>query len=81
MQTGYQYARDHGFDVAVQVDGDGQHDPGEMAICSSRSLAGEADMGVGSAFAGGARVPASFARRLGIQLFARFVSLIVAAAR
>jgi len=27
MQTGYQYADEHGYSVAVQVDGDGQHDP------------------------------------------------------
>ena len=30
MQTGYQYALDHGFDLAVQIDGDGQHDPREF---------------------------------------------------
>ena len=37
VQTGYQYARDHGFQVAVQIDGDGQHDPGELSGCWSRS--------------------------------------------
>src|SRR3954470_10652533 len=31
MQTGYQYARDHGFEVAIQIDGDGQHDAAELA--------------------------------------------------
>ena len=30
VQTGYRYALKHGFDVAVQVDGDGQHDAGEL---------------------------------------------------
>ena len=30
MQTGYRYAALHGYDVAVQVDGDGQHRPGEV---------------------------------------------------
>src|SRR4051794_16146803 len=30
VQTGLQYARDHGFDLAVQVDGDAQHPPGEI---------------------------------------------------
>src|SRR5438309_1086840 len=30
VQTGLQYARDHDFDVAVQVDGDAQHDPAEI---------------------------------------------------
>src|SRR5437763_10465055 len=27
MQAGYMYAREHGYEIAVQVDGDGQHDP------------------------------------------------------
>jgi hypothetical protein len=27
MQSGYIYALERGYDVAVQVDGDGQHDP------------------------------------------------------
>ena len=27
VQTGYKYALENGYDVAVQVDGDGQHDP------------------------------------------------------
>lgn len=34
MQTGYRYALENGYDIAVQMDGDGQHDAaylGEMA--------------------------------------------------
>ena len=31
VQTGYQYALEHGYDIAVQIDADGQHDPGELA--------------------------------------------------
>ena len=30
MQCGYLYARDNGYEVAVQVDGDGQHDPRDI---------------------------------------------------
>ena len=30
VQTGYQYALENDFDLAVQVDGDGQHDPSEI---------------------------------------------------
>ena len=52
MQTGYQYARDHGFDLAVQVDGDGQHDPREISLLIEPILSGQADMSVGSRFAG-----------------------------
>jgi glycosyltransferase involved in cell wall biosynthesis len=77
MQTGYQFARDRGFELAIQVDGDGQHDPGEIAKLIEPVVAGEADMAVGTRFAGGNRYRPPFARRVGIQLFARVVSLIV----
>ena len=30
MQAGYQYAYHKGYDIAIQVDGDGQHDPKEI---------------------------------------------------
>src|SRR5215218_1044821 len=71
MQTGYQYARDHGFELAIQVDGDGQHDPREIAQLIEPILSGAADMAVGTRFAGGRRYRPPFARRVGIQLFAR----------
>ena len=76
MQTGYQYARDHGFDLAIQVDGDGQHDPGEIAALIEPVVSGKADMAVGTRFAGGRRYRPPFARRVGIQIFAGMVSLI-----
>src|SRR4051794_31489631 len=31
VQSGFKYALEHGYDYVVQVDGDGQHDPGEIA--------------------------------------------------
>jgi glycosyltransferase involved in cell wall biosynthesis len=77
MQTGYQYARDRGFDLAIQVDGDGQHDPREIAQLVEPILSGQADMAVGTRFAGERRYRPPVARRIGIQLFARVVSLIV----
>jgi glycosyltransferase involved in cell wall biosynthesis len=76
VQTGYRYARDHGFELAVQVDGDGQHDPRELAVLMRPVLAGEADLSVGSRFAGTGEYRAPAARRLGIRLFARAISRI-----
>jgi glycosyltransferase involved in cell wall biosynthesis len=77
MQTGYQYARDHGFQLAIQVDGDGQHDPGEIAALIEPVVTGQADMAVGTRFAGGRRYRPPVARRVGIQVFASMVSLII----
>src|SRR5436305_3742618 len=47
MQTGYRYAFEHGYDLAVQVDGDGQHDPSELSKILKPVLVGEADPVVG----------------------------------
>jgi glycosyltransferase involved in cell wall biosynthesis len=70
VQTGYQYALEHGFELAVQVDGDGQHDPNEI----TRLL--EPIMVVGSRFTGNRQYRATLGRRIGIRIFAALVSLI-----
>ena len=77
VQTGYRFAFEHGYDLAVQVDGDGQHDPQELPAILAPVLAGEADVCVGSRFAGAGAYRSSFLRRIGIRIFARVVSMIV----
>jgi glycosyltransferase involved in cell wall biosynthesis len=77
MQTGYQFARDHRFDLAVQIDGDGQHNPRELPRLIEPILNGSTDMTVGTRFADERRYQPPFARRIGIVLFAWLVSLIV----
>ena len=79
VQTGYQYAVEHGFDLAVQVDGDGQHDPLEIGHLIEPLLDDRADMVVGSRFAPGGGYRGTPLRRVGIHLFATIVSLIVRA--
>jgi glycosyltransferase involved in cell wall biosynthesis len=77
VQTGYQYARDHGFELAVQVDGDGQHDPVEIERLLEPILDGRADMVVGTRFAEGGGYRGTRLRRIGIHVFAAIVSLMV----
>jgi glycosyltransferase involved in cell wall biosynthesis len=77
VQTGLQYTAEHDFDLAVQIDGDGQHDSAELDALLAPVLAGAADIAVGTRFAGERLYRPSFARRLGIALFAGIVSLIV----
>jgi glycosyltransferase involved in cell wall biosynthesis len=77
VQTGYQYARDHGFQVAVQIDGDGQHDPSELRRLLEPLAADGADMVVGSRFRDGSLYRAPFMRRLGIRLLAGIVTVII----
>ena len=78
VQTGFRYALEHGFDIAVRLDGDGQHDPAELPALLDPLLADEADIVVGSRFAAGrSAYRAPLARRIGIRLFAGIVSLLV----
>jgi glycosyltransferase involved in cell wall biosynthesis len=77
VQTGLQYAREHGFDVAVQVDADGQHDPSQLPRILAPIVAGEADIVVGSRFLGERNYKAPFLRRIGIRVFASIVSAVV----
>jgi glycosyltransferase involved in cell wall biosynthesis len=79
VQTGYQFALENGFDVAVQVDGDGQHDPQEIPRLLEPLLEDRADMVVGSRFAPGGGYRGTPLRRIGIHLFAAIVSLLVRA--
>jgi glycosyltransferase involved in cell wall biosynthesis len=78
VQTGFRFAFENDYDLAVRVDGDGQHDPSQLARLIAPVLAGEADIVVGSRFAAdelGYR--SSRARRVGIRLLAGIVSRIV----
>jgi glycosyltransferase involved in cell wall biosynthesis len=77
VQTGLQYARDHDFEIAVQVDADGQHDPSQLAQLLAPLVAGEADVVVGSRFLGERNYEAPFARRVGIRVFAAIISAVV----
>jgi glycosyltransferase involved in cell wall biosynthesis len=77
VQTGFRYAFEHGYDLAVRVDGDGQHDPSQLGSLLDPVLAGEADIVVGSRFAGKDGYRSSRSRRAGIRLLAWVVSVLV----
>jgi glycosyltransferase involved in cell wall biosynthesis len=77
VQTGYQYALEHGFEIAIQVDGDGQHDPSEIRRVLEPILDGRADLVVGTRFVTGGGYRGTRLRRVGIRIFAAVVSLMV----
>jgi glycosyltransferase involved in cell wall biosynthesis len=77
VQTGFRYALEHGFELAVRLDADGQHDPRELTRLLEPILRDEADIVVGSRFAASSGYRASIPRSFGIGLFARLVSLLV----
>jgi glycosyltransferase involved in cell wall biosynthesis len=77
VQTGYRYALERGFDLAVQIDGDGQHVPGELPKILGPVVRGECDIAIGSRFAGEGDYKAPKSRRVGMHLFSWVCSLLV----
>jgi glycosyltransferase involved in cell wall biosynthesis len=77
VQTGIKYAHNHGFDLAIQIDGDAQHPPDELPKLIEPILEDRADLVVGSRFLGPREYEPPFSRLIGIKLLARIVSLIV----
>ena len=78
VQTGFVYARDHGYDFLAQVDGDGQHDSVELARLIAAMDEEDVDMVCGSRFLTDEdRYPAPISRRTGIHIFAFVLSRIV----
>ncbi|MGI8506452.1 MAG: glycosyltransferase family 2 protein [Solirubrobacteraceae bacterium] len=79
VQTGFQYALEHGYEYMAQVDGDGQHEPSELHTLVNKMRADPSlDMVCGSRFSSlenGYLAPIS--RRTGIHLFAFTLSKIL----
>jgi glycosyltransferase involved in cell wall biosynthesis len=76
MQTGYRYAALHGYDVAVQVDGDGQHRPSEVRRLVDFVVRGGADLAVGSRFLEPTRYRQSLVRRVGAHMLGLLIRLL-----
>ncbi len=69
VQTGFIYSREKGYDVAVQIDGDGQHKPGEVRKILAPLLEGKADVVIGSRFIEKGSYKSLPFRKIGIRLF------------
>ena len=76
VQAGYRYARDNGYDIAVQFDGDGQHEAKYLQSLLDPILAGEADVVIGSRFIRHEGFQSSGARRLGIGILSKLIRLL-----
>ena len=78
VQTGYKYARDNNYDIALQYDGDGQHDIAYVKDIITPILNGEADFVIGSRFIekGSSEFQSSVARRVGIKIISGTIKLV-----
>lgn len=77
MQTGFQFAFREGYDIAVQTDGDGQHDAAYIPKLIEPILQGESDFVVGSRYLTDTNYSGSRGRRAGTAMFSRILSLMV----
>ena len=74
MQTGFQYARSHGYAFAVQLDGDGQHDPRYIRDILTPLYNQDYNLCIGSRFLDTKGFQSSLLRRLGIRFFSWLIS-------
>jgi glycosyltransferase involved in cell wall biosynthesis len=75
MRTGFRYAREHGYHVAIQVDGDGQHDPADIPALLTELAS--FDVVIGSRFASSSLYAVSPPRRQAMRVLAALLSSIM----
>ncbi|MBI3724259.1 glycosyltransferase family 2 protein [bacterium] len=75
LQTAYKYAARNAYDVLVQLDGDGQHDPSFIPRLADRVIKGEIDVCVGTRFKEGLGYIPPFLRRVGMVVFGFIASV------
>lgn len=75
VQTGYKYAYENGYDIAIQFDGDGQHDVTYVPNICEPLISGQANMCIGSRFLdkSSSEFQSTFMRRLGKNI----ISIII----
>lgn len=76
MRAGYRYAERHGYDVAVQLDADGQHDPRHVVELVDALGTEGADLVLGARFAGVGSFSASRLRRVTMRVLAGVLSRV-----
>jgi hypothetical protein len=75
LQTGFRFAVEHGYDIGVQLDADGQHDPAYLNVLLEPVLKGECEVSIGSRYVTSTGYKAPLNRRLGMLLFSGVVKL------
>lgn len=76
VQTGYMYAYRNGYDIAVQFDGDGQHNASYLNNMSKKLIEDNLDMVIGSRYIEKEGFQSSGMRRMGIKYFTGLIKLL-----
>jgi hypothetical protein len=78
VQTGLKFARVHDYDYVIRLDGDGQHNAGDIQMIANTLRSGEADLVIGSRFLeSGVDWHIPMSRRIGIRFFGWAVSMLI----
>lgn len=75
VQAGYLYAYQNGYDITIQMDGDGQHDPAYINDVIKPIVDGQADMVIGSRFITKEGFQSSFMRRFGSKCISAILKI------
>ncbi|KGP77370.1 MULTISPECIES: glycosyltransferase family 2 protein [unclassified Paenibacillus] len=73
VQTGYKYAKKNNFDIAIQVDGDGQHGPEYIEQLIRPIIEKSADLVIGSRYINKEGFQSTLIRRIGISYFSKLI--------
>ena len=76
VQTGYRYALKNHYDIAIQIDGDGQHDIAYVEKLIEPIISGSADLTIGSRFIEREGFQSSVTRRMGISLLSGLIHVL-----
>lgn len=77
VQTGYKYAYENDYDIAIQFDGDGQHDVNYVANICEPIINGQANMVIGTRYLdkSSSEFQSTFMRRFGSSIISLFIKL------
>ncbi|OUB20887.1 glycosyl transferase family 2 [Bacillus thuringiensis serovar yunnanensis] len=76
VQTGYKYAYENGYDIAIQYDADGQHNPEDLYKIIQPIAKDQYEMVLGSRFTEKTAYKGSLSRRIGIFYFTALLKLL-----
>lgn len=76
VQAGFKIASEKGYDIAIQIDADGQHDPSYIPMLCEPILSGSADVVIGSRYKTKSNYKTSMVRLAGIKFFSWLASII-----
>lgn len=76
MQTGYMFAKYNNYDIAIQFDADGQHNPLFLEALVDNLLNSDVDMVIGSRYLAKTSYKSCFSRRLGMIIFTFLILLL-----